>query len=904
MDTDMNNHVITPGPYRATKLWNEVTKLFRAGMPLRKHRQHFRVYGNCFTAAAAADWLHELLRNNRNFGPEVTRQQTVQLLKKFLKNHVVEDVKGRWGTEEFEDNTQLYRFPSTSPLKPIPNCPTILRKKSGTPKEKEGFFKFRHSKKFDKETLENIDPDSQELSSESVPQETIHRRDVTEEDTQEVWRNITLTHLQKILGLTSLEGVLDLTQVNSEHIVYNMTHVNKHGVVNLEDKTDDLPHWVLSAMKCLANWPKYDSTQPSYPGFEKDVFKTISDYFCSLPEPLLTFQFYDLFVNVLVLCGYISGPQAHRGKRKNPEAPHCPPPPKAPNLNPGNFFKSTECLLLSLVRKDCRGEDEGDGDDDSPMREVFSSRVELRARPLRGGCAGKLQAARRTSAGEVLGGSCLDLHGTAAPAPRRRPQSFCLDATAAGINDMAGQRRSHRILFRSEDNLLSSSNSSTGDRFTGFTHSESTNTPPDGVQLLRAGREVSASMARLSHCSSDSSSSPTFTSTDTSSEEHTFQSARSYSRCSTTSDRSSSSSSSVTAGPFTRPARPRSMGNLIDIAEHGELSASCFSINAPVAEITVRPDFSSTVDVRGPGLLSLGGSTLDVRAGHCLSRRCQSSVDLFRPGVATTGATRGYATTTTTTAAAAASTATAVSATSTVSSVSTHTRRLTPDQTLLQPQLERVAIEALQLCTLLLPPPSRRKLQLLMRMVSRMSQNVDMPRLHHAIGTRTLMVHTFSQCVLSCREAEDLDELLASRLLSFLIDHHQEILQVPVYLQNAAQDHIAYLRKVQIMCPGVGPSLPSYSFCRQISAQEFEEQKLSVSQAAIAELLESIIKDKAMSVKEKKKKLKLFQKEYPDIYSRRFPTTESEAQLFADKPKIKPPMLIGIKKSKTFSIRN
>ena len=50
-----------------------------------------------------------------------------------------------------------------------------------------------------------------------------------------------------------------------------------------------------------------------------------------------------------------------------------------------------------------------------------------------------------------------------------------------------------------------------------------------------------------------------------------------------------------------------------------------------------------------------------------------------------------------------------------------------------------MAIEALQLCTLLLPPAARRKLQLLMRMMSRISQNVDMPRLHHAIGTRTLV---------------------------------------------------------------------------------------------------------------------------------------------------------------------
>ena len=90
--------------------WNEVTKLFRAGMPLRKHRLHFRVHGSCFTAAAAVDWLHELLRNNSNFGPDVTRQQTLQLLKKFLKNHVIEDVKGRWGTEELEDDGHIYRW--------------------------------------------------------------------------------------------------------------------------------------------------------------------------------------------------------------------------------------------------------------------------------------------------------------------------------------------------------------------------------------------------------------------------------------------------------------------------------------------------------------------------------------------------------------------------------------------------------------------------------------------------------------------------------------------------------------------------------------------------------------------------------------------------------------------------
>ncbi|XP_072537790.1 DEP domain-containing protein 1A isoform X1 [Salminus brasiliensis] len=813
----MDSHIITPGPYRATKLWNEVTKLFRAGMPLKKHRQHFKVYTNCFTATAAVDWLHELLRNNSNFGPEVTRQQTVQLLKKFFKNHVIEDVKGRWGLEDLEDNSQLYRFPSTSPLKPIPAGPEGVRKKSLSLKDREGFFKFRSSKKFDKEIQENIVPAVEDSPNVAPSEETVDCRDITDDDIQEIWRSVTLTHLQKLLGLPSLDDVLNPAQVSPHYIVYNMTKVNKHGVVTLDDKTDDLPHWVLSAMKCLANWPKYDSNQPSYPGFERDVFKTVSDYFYSLPQPLLTFQYYELFVNVLVLCGYVTAPRTHHGKRKNPEELSCPQPAKAPHLNTASLFRSTECLLLSLIRKESFEETE------SPMKEVFTSRVRNQA------------AASRTQS-------------TAAPFTRFRPRSCSLER----ILDESADSCSKPELFRSVESLASYRTNSSEGSF-----------PQDSSLANIANKPECKSFSSMTVLSSKTSSG------EANSIEHPSQTS-SRSSFSLFSEHHATIQNQRTARP-----RPRSIGNCLDLLEHKEMSASCFSINAPVAEITMRPDLSSsTIGLRGHSLVRLHGSCLDVSTGPTISRRCHSSLDLCKP----------------------------VHPHPSVSSVA---RRLSPEQSLLQPALERLAIEALQLCTLLLPPASRRKLQLLLRMISRMSQNVDMPRLHDAIGTRTLMVQTFSRCVLSCEEEVDLDELLATRLLSFLMDHHQEVLQVPLYLRNAVEDHIAYL-KSQPRHSGMGPgvAMPSYSFCRQISTQEFEEQKLSVSQAAIVDLLESLIKDKAMSVKEKKKKLKLFQKEYPDIYLRRFPTTESEAQLFADKPKIKPPLLMGMKKTKAFSIRN
>uniref|UniRef100_K7GE70 DEP domain containing 1 n=1 Tax=Pelodiscus sinensis TaxID=13735 RepID=K7GE70_PELSI len=526
----MESRMVTPGPYRATKLSPPLPSCSGMKMPLKKHRQHFRKHGNCFSAMEAVDWLHEMLQNNSNFGPEVTRQQTVQLLRKFLKNHVIEDIKGRWGSENLDDNNNLfnYRFPSTSPVKTLPTRSLLKENTENVPKEKESLFKLPHfSRKTPKkhellDTLENTENTKSEIMDED--KENVHMRKISQEDIEEIWRNIILIHLQTILGLPSLEEVLHSGQIIPRYVIYNMTNTSKHGVVVLQNKSEDLPHWVLSAMKCLAYWPRSnDMSQPTYVGFERDVFRTVADYFLSLPEPLLTFEYYELFVNILDL---------------------------------------------------------------------------------------------------------------------------------------------------------------------------------------------------------------------------------------------------------------------------------------------------------------------------------------------------------------------------------------------LQPHLERVAIEALQICCLLLPPPNRRKLQLLMRMISRISQSVDMPRLHDAVGTRSLMIQTFSRCVLCCAEEVDLDELIATRLVSFLMDHQQEIFQVPTYLQVAVQDHIDSLKTVQFQYPGedISAILPSYSYCTRISPQEFDEQRISNSQAAVAELLENIIRDKKFSLKDKKKKLKQFQREYPLIYKNRFPTTESEAILFENKPTIKQPML-SLKKAKFRSLR-
>ncbi|NXE41695.1 DEP1A protein, partial [Ptilorrhoa leucosticta] len=789
--------------------WNEVTRYFRAGMPLRRHRQRFRTHGSCFTAAEAADWLHQVLRSNSSFGPDVTRQQTVQLLRKFLKNHVIEDIKGRWGAENLEDNGALYRFPSTSPVKPLPSPPREnLENFSG---DKGKPFKLPSSSKraLKKpeflQSLENLARPKPDVIEEKK-KDILQGREISQEYVQETWRNIILLHLQTILGLPSLEEVLQPAQIIPEFVVYNMSNTSKHGVVILQDRAEDLPHWVLSAMKCLAYWPRNnDMSQATYSGFERDVFRTVADYFLSLPEPLLTFEYYELFVNILVMCGYIPIPDLGSGKCSVQEKKCDPQPSKTLHLN---SFKSTECLLLSLLLKEPDEKKKGE------VSRRFSSE-ELRAQNQHEKKWQQHKVPRQQgSAGNLIGGSCQNLAGfrnEQEPPGTFRTRCYSLERIGAAASSVCNKGGSASLRGGAVSTITRSGELLDEHKVNSVVELGGDNSGQAQSHGLRRASAPSGRGEELCH----GSRAPTGT--------------------------------------------RRSLSLL-----GRRSSGSCTAINRPSAEITAQPrpqpwgqgKPSPSVDSRAEG----SGSTIK-------RRLCRSSTELSERSVPPSPC-------------------------------------VLAGTNLLQPHLERIAVEALQICCLLLPPPNRRKLQLLMRMMARISGNVDMPQLHDAMGTRSLLIQTFSRCVLRCAEEEDLDELLSTRLVSFLMDHQQEIFQVPTYLQIAVRDHLEYLKMAQCKQEKeeICAILPTYSYCKQITPQEFEEQKVSTSQAAVAELLENIIKDKNLSVKDKKKKLKQFQKEYPQIYGSRFPTTETEALLLENKPTIKQPML-SLRKPKFRSLR-
>lgn len=60
------------------------------------------------------------------------------------------------------------------------------------------------------------------------------------------------------------------------------------------------------------------------------------------------------------------------------------------------------------------------------------------------------------------------------------------------------------------------------------------------------------------------------------------------------------------------------------------------------------------------------------------------------------------------------------------------------------------------------------------------------------------MVQMFSHCVLGSVDEMDLDELFATKLVTFMMEHHNTIFQVPSKLRHQVEEHLSHLKRVQV----------------------------------------------------------------------------------------------------------
>ncbi|KAL5015876.1 hypothetical protein ScPMuIL_005465 [Solemya velum] len=834
MENRANTTSRTPsGPYRATKLWNEITEAFRAGVPRGRHRRYMRTYEDCFSASNATDWLHDYLKNSPNFGKSVTRAQTVQLLQKLYKARLFIDVSTSKHTRgQLTDNGQLYRF-HTSSVSSVSPC-------SRVPLSCRPDLVNHHLQDTTRADSLHITKNPQSSCHGDMKLEECHlvAKPVTARDAEESWINLTVDRLKTILDVGALDDILDSSLISGKNIMHNCSFVNKNGIVTCIDPKEQLPPWALSAMKCLARWPeKFDDKLPSYPGFEKDVFRVVKDYFYAQQEPLLTYDLFEVITNI-----FIATVQPTSIARRNSES------------TKSVSFKSVENLLLDLTSENLLSNFSIPTKDCLTRNHLSVSTMNLS--PIQPN-----DADTNLHRSQSLSHGLLDIqtrYETAfGPENQTVTRIYYVDGSSADL-----EFNNCRMLV---ENPYTSSPKPM-DLIENTNHCQSTY----GVNFARVRSIRNNRSTSDSQCTSNivkptygcaiAVVRPRYNSSNVCEEE-----TNSY----------HSANTSLLSDKSTYRTPPSRTDQCISLCSSSVIDPPKYKY--PPSYDAVFPSGGN----KSRRHRSLSGPSIP----KCLDEESPEALNLCSVGNSITQLQRSmkdahdvvpYRSV----------------STSDLTRDSAFTSNLAPKDTncstkslYAENEIERT-IQALKILCLFLPPSNRRKLQLLMRLLNKMVNNSKLC-LDGSQSTRSLVLETFCRSVLRSQDETEMDDVLVKHVVSFIMDNHLEILSAPEDLKKCVEDHM-HRMKTQIVYSS--PTLLQY--CQKVSKDDYEKQKLSSSQQALVSLLDEIISNPVMSHKDKKKRLKQFQKSYPDLYCRRFPNKKLEAGAMLEKPKIKPPLLV------------
>lgn len=1102
------------GPYRATRLWNDIVRTFRAGMPVGRKRRQLKIYEDVFVASDAVTWLHEYLQQNLDSGPEITRPQTVLLLQKFQRSGVIQDVRGdKSNAEPLEDNGHLFRFTRLSPRKlgaaatrmpfssrtnlagsgtsdtgqqqlqqPLLsdakrtfcssttaiNCTsTVAAAAVAATVSASAFAGARRWQSEDtvfmKSRPEQCQPPSCALSAPpaaavvEVAQQPCAAgggsrsqpcggsgSHVSGQADGTVWKALTLEHLRKTLLLHSCDELpLDSGLIKAADIVQNVQQYqqqlrNSSGATCVLDKrtspatSDSLPGWLAMAMRCLARWPqRADDDLPQYPGYEKDVYAMVKDYFESQPEPMVPFRFYHVITYAwaqTLVAGRGSGGQSAAAPLA--VTPRCEPPPLPPRRRLAAVASSSSsavcgdddtattpvagadappplvadsCTLFAklepgpVLRLPTSAEAELNGSlyYTPPSTLPANPAAQQLVGPAERGGSERAHASGVTS---FLGRSPLDFYarqciarldvesrccltdGALMHAPKRfrpspphggsMPNLAVRNWAPAGSSQPSVAPAASATGISSRVSVAGSSVPTDGGY--GSTESVSSASPVPRSSGVKAGAGFGQGLVAgtLKKFASVRDLGATVQSNLVPAQQRFF-----------------SASDVSGAEAFLRTSIPGSHPSSAEAAEAtpgpgcgGRVTASTRPAMLPG---TSRKSTGLPPEEQHEWLLQRGraiGRSSDHR-GSAIPTAAQAAPPGYQPVLSVAAVRAGKRPVATTeqqrlvadsasgsacAAAAAAATATAPllshrtgesRAAAYDISVSSAVCAERPASGALSEMMHSRLVRSIQLCLLLLPPTSRRNLQILLRLLHRLSYNSNV-QLNGGSGTadptaavaaactlpqqnaKELVLSSFWRSILRCVNEADMDELVTMRIVSFMLDNHEHVMAVPADLMKSirclqagsAQQSpeepppqatqrprhataAASLQQSQPrrqlpadpvperLPPGVvvrrvlGEPLPNsvkprpVTYCEQVTKETYEEQRMSVSERALTELLDNLLTDTKMAEKEKKKKLKQFQKAYPEIYMARFPTLESQPAYMKEQPKIKQPLL-------------
>ena len=168
-----------------------------------------------------------------------------------------------------------------------------------------------------------------------------------------------------------------------------------------------------------------------------------------------------------------------------------------------------------------------------------------------------------------------------------------------------------------------------------------------------------------------------------------------------------------------------------------------------------------------------------------------------------------------------------------------------------------------KLLALLLPPSYRRRLQLLLKFILKISLNHNL-HLDANTSNRNIALHTFLEVILRPSSMSRHNRELANNIVQYFLDHYEQVWTPPQDLRREVEDQVYRSLVSRRLEAGEDPYPVTY--CEQVTRNQYEENRLTGSQAALKDLLETILRDQRMERKCKKRKLKKFKEAYPEMW--------------------------------------
>jgi len=169
-------------------------------------------------------------------------------------------------------------------------------------------------------------------------------------------------------------------------------------------------------------------------------------------------------------------------------------------------------------------------------------------------------------------------------------------------------------------------------------------------------------------------------------------------------------------------------------------------------------------------------------------------------------------------------------------------------------------LRALQLSVVLIPRPIKDEMKRLLTFMKLAAEDESFT-LNDKMSNRCSVEQSFTSAIIYNKT---LTPHQTGQLVLFMMDHVATVFSVPEDVEEDISSQLDTILK------GDAQPRPSPSFCTRISVEEFDCQRTAETEQALVGLMNTILDNTTMSLKEKKQRFKHFQKHHATIYQKHF----------------------------------